>query len=272
MKHLIFLFVLVSLVACGGSEESNPQNNTVGGSSASVADFTNSLGMSFNLLPAGTFIMGSPTDEPGRLSEEIEHQVTLTQGFYMQTTEVTQGQWRAVMGSNPSSFRSCGDDCPVENVSWEDVQQFLLTLNTMGEGTYSLPTEAQWEYACRAGTTTAFANGDITSTRGVDPNLELMGWYVGNSGSTTHPVAQKNPNAWGLYDMHGNVSEWTADWHGSYSGDATDPTGAASGSHKVARGGSWRSSAEGARCANRNFFDTDIGINLYGFRLLRTAI
>ena len=126
--------------------------------------FISSLGMTFNLIPAGRFIMGSPSDEPGHWDEEYRHQVTLTQSYYMQTTEVTQGQWKAVMGSNPSRFSDCGDDCPVERVSWNDVQDFISELNKRGEGSYRLPTEAEWEYAARAGTTTAFANGDITKT------------------------------------------------------------------------------------------------------------
>jgi formylglycine-generating enzyme required for sulfatase activity len=234
--------------------------------------YTNSLGMSFKLLPAGTFTMGSPVGELGRDggADETEHQVTLTESYYMQTTEVTQGQWLAVMGTSPSNFSSCGSDCPVEQVSWDDIQLFLTTINSLGEGTYSLPTEAQWEYACRAGTTTAFANGEITSIAGVDPNLELMGWYDRNSGSTTHLVAQKAPNALGLYDMHGNAWEWTADWYSSYSGDETDPTGPASGSIRVGRGGSWGLSAQYTRCAGRGFTSPDDSYGYIGFRLHRT--
>lgn len=164
--------------------------------------------MTFNRIPTGTFMMGSPEDEPMRDSDETQHQVTLTNSYYMQTTEVTQGQWKAVMGSNPSWFSDCGDDCPVEEVSWDDVQEFITELNKLGQGTYRLPTEAEWESAARAGSMTAFANGDITETgSGYDPNLDAMGWYSCNSDSKTHPVAQKQPNAWGLYDMHGNVWE-----------------------------------------------------------------
>jgi len=123
----------------------------------------------------------------------------------MQTTEVTQGQWRAVMGSNPAYFQNCGDDCPVEQVSWDDIQTFIAVLNTRGEGIYRLPTEAEWEYAARAGSTAALANGGTTVTDcSYDQNLDAMGWYCGNAASKTHPVAQKQPNAWGLYDMHGN--------------------------------------------------------------------
>ena len=165
--------------------------------------YTNSLGMTFKLIPAGTFTMGSPENELGRSSDETSHQVTLSNQFYIQTKEVTQGQWEKVMGSNPSHFSNCGTDCPVETVSWNDIQQFITLLNAKGEGTYRLPTEAEWEYACRAGSTTAFPNGDIINTKCNEPILNVIGWYCGNSDDTTHPVAQKQPNAWGLSDMNG---------------------------------------------------------------------
>jgi len=200
-------------------------------SSGTPSTYTNSLGQTFVLLPAGTFTMGSPSDEPGRSDDETQHQVTLTQPFYMQTTEVTQAQWEAVMGSNPSYFSGC-PTCPVENVSWDDIQVFIGYMKARGEGTYSLPTEAQWEYAARAGSTTAFYNGGITETGGgYDPNLNVIGWYFYNSGFKTQPVGQKAPNPWGLYDMSGNVREWCWDWYGSYGSAAvTDPTGPSSGS------------------------------------------
>jgi len=185
----------------------------------------------------------------------------------MQTTEVTQGQWEAVMGAgtNPSHFSSCGMDCPVENVSWDDARDFITELNRKEHRTihhlgtiiclthcYSLPTEAQWEYAARAGTVSAFYNGDITQPSGDDPNLNAIGWYGLNSGSTTHPVAQKLANNWGLYDMSGNVWEWCQDRYGTYSdGPVTDPPGAASGSNRVIRGGSWTSIPLRARSAYR---------------------
>ena len=233
---------------------------------------TNSLGMTFAYIAPGTFTMGSPEDESDGYTDETQHQVTLTQGYYMQTTEVTQGQWQAVVGSNPSSFSSCGSDCPVDQVSWNDVQAFINKLNQKGEGTYSLPTEAQWEYAARAGSTTAFANGEITETNcGYDPNLDAMGWYCYNSGSTPHPVAQKTPNAWGLYDMHGNVSEWCQDWYDSdyyNSGFVTDPAGPSSGSKRVFRGGSWSFLSTFCRSARRKSNDPDSAwYGSLGFRL-----
>ncbi|KPA17999.1 Sulphatase-modifying factor domain protein, partial [Candidatus Magnetomorum sp. HK-1] len=182
--------------------------------STQLETFTNSIGMTFVRIPAGTFIMGSPEDELGRWSDEVLHQVTLTQDFYMQTTEVTQGQWKAIMGNNPSYFSNCGDNCPVEYVSWNDAQEFIQKLNQKEGDTYRLPTEAEWEYAARAGSTTALANGNLVEKDcNLDVNLNAMGWYCGNSNSETHQVAQKQANAWGLYDMHGNVWEWCNDWY-----------------------------------------------------------
>jgi len=232
--------------------------------------------MTFKLIPAGTFTMGSPEDEPGRDIDETQHQVTISNSFYMQTTEVTQAQWEAVMGSgsDPSYFPGC-PDCPVEGVSWYfDVQDFITALNAMGEGTYRLPTEAEWEYACRAGSTTAFANGDITETGdGYDPNLDDMGWYCYNSASETHLVAQKDPNAWGLYDMHGNVAEWCQDWKGDYPlGHLTDPTGPRAGEARVLRDGTYRSFAGRCRSADRASASPYLreSFGVIGFRVART--
>lgn len=228
--------------------------------------FTNSIGMRFAHIPPGAFMMGSPSHEEGRSSkDETQHRVTLTTGFHMGVTEVTQGQWKAVMGSNsnPSDSKNCGDDCPVENVSWEDCQEFIRRLNQK-EGTdrYRLPTEAEWEYACRAGTTGPYA-GDLDS----------MGWYGRNSGKTTHPVGQKRPNAWGLYDMHGNVWEWVHDWYGKdyyVNSPSTDPKGPSGGSSRVIRGGSWRDVARHCRSAIRSPGDLGFGYNILGFRLSRS--
>jgi len=216
-------------------------------------------------------MMGSPSGEPGHESDETQHRVSISNSFYMQTTEVTQGQWKAVMGSNPSKFTDCGDDCPVEQVSWDDIQGFIKKLNQKGEGTYRLPTEAEWEYAARAGSTTAFANGGISETGcGNEPNLSKMGWYCGNAGSKTHEVGQKSPNAWGLYDMHGNVWEWCADWKGDYpTGAVTDPTGPSSGSFRVLRGGVWSNFARYCRTAYRGYDSPGGRSSSYGFRLVR---
>jgi len=232
---------------------------------------TNTLNMSFKLIPSGTFMMGSPTSELERSSVETQHQVTLTKSFYMQTTEVTQGQWKAVMGNNPSYFSTCGDNCPVEQVSWNDVQTFITALNSRGEGTYRLPTEAEWEYGARAGSTTAFPNGGITNTA-FDSNLDMIGWYYSNSGRKTHPVGQKQANAWGLFDMAGNVWELVQDWYSStyYTTTAvTNPTGSSTGSDRVARGGCCTSDSQYCRSAYRGSSSPGFRSTVIGFRLVR---
>jgi len=223
------------------------------------------LNARFVLIPAGTFIIGSPENEPKRWVHETQHQVTISHPFYMQTTPVTQGQWQKVMGNNPSYFKG-DDNLPVETVSWSNVQEFIGRLNRQ-EGTdkYRLPTEAEWEYACRAGSTTVYCFGD-------DPGrLGEYAWYNDNSERTTHPVGGKKPNTWGLYDMHGNVWEWVKDLYGDYpSGSVTDPEGSSEGSARVHRGGSWYYNARYCRSAYRNFYDPGLRNRHLGFRLLRT--
>ncbi|WP_300675293.1 bifunctional serine/threonine-protein kinase/formylglycine-generating enzyme family protein [Desulfoluna sp.] len=224
---------------------------------------TNSLGMTFVYMKPGTFMMGSPSGASGHCDDETRHRVTLSKGYYLQTTEVTQGQWKAVMGSNPSLFKNCGDECPVEKVSWEDAQKFIRKLNTREGGShYRLPTEAEWEVGCRAESETPYANGK---------SLSSLGWYDDNSGNKTHPVAQKTSNAWGLYDMHGNVYEWCQDWKGNYpSGNVTDPVGPSSGSDRVMRGGSWFDRARLCRSADRDSSSPGYRYFSIGFRLART--
>lgn len=238
--------------------------------------YTNSLGMTFNLIPSGTFLMGSPEDEPGRSAYvETQHEVTLTQEFYIQTTEVTQGQWKSVMGSNPAHFSECGDNCPVEMVSLIDVQEFIEKLNSRGEGTYGLPTEAQWEYAARAGSTTAFPSGNLTvGNCDFDENLDAIGWYCGNSERSTHPVAQKQPNEWGLFDTHGNVMEWVQDYYDGYQDysptPVVDPKGPDTNewdTHWV-RGGNWDLVSRACRSASRAYFADDLPQSKVGFRLI----
>ena len=239
-----------------------------------AVNHANSLGMKFVLIPAGTFTMGSPSNESERDNDDTQHEVTISQPFYMQTTEVKQGQWRKVMGNNPSYFSNCGDDCPVESVSWNDVQEFIRKLNSM-EGTdkYRLPTEAQWEYAARAGTTTPFHTGNCLSTDEANyyGNYPLSGCPKGQYRGKTIRVGSFSPNAWGLYDMHGNVWEWCQDWYGNYpSNHVTDPEGPSSGSARVIRGGSWLSIASFTRAANRNGNAPDYRNYSTGFRLVRT--
>ena len=234
--------------------------------------FKNSIGMEFVYIPPGTFVMGSPPKEYGHDLTERQHVVVFTKGFYMQTTEVTQGEWKAIMGSNPSYFLNCGDDCPVENVSWYDAQEFIERLNER-EGTtrYRLPTEAEWEYACRAGTETPFANGGTITkeTLFVNPSLGQMGWYYSNSEEATHSVAQKRPNAWGLYDMHGNVWEWCQDWMAQYPFEvSTNPKGPPSGLSRVRRGGSWQEYPVFCRSAYRGSSHPKTKSPSIGFRLV----
>jgi formylglycine-generating enzyme required for sulfatase activity len=236
-----------------------------------VEAFINSIGMKFVLIPDGTFTMGSPSNEPERESDETLHRVTISKPFYMQTTEVTQGQWREFMRSNPSLFKNCGDDCPVEMVSWNDVRDFIRNLNQK-EGTdkYRLPTEAEWEYACRVGTETPFYFGDCLSTDQANYNgiFSMPGCAKGEYRSRTLPVGSFQPNGWGLYDMHGNVAEWCKDWSGDYpSGHVTDPTGPSSGQYRVLRGGSWGYSAGNTRSAYRSvYFPGGRGLS-NGFRV-----
>jgi formylglycine-generating enzyme required for sulfatase activity len=209
--------------------------------------FTNSLGMKFVYISPGTFMMGSPSSEADREGDERQHRVTLTKGYYLQTTEVTQGQWQAVMGDNPSRFKSCGENCPVENVSWDDIQEFIKKLNQRDSHyQYRLPTEAEWEYAARTGSESRFCFGDS------DETLKEYAWFRDNSGGKTHPVSAKRPNDWGLYDMHGNVWEWCRDRYDGYpSGSVTDPQGPPSGADRVLRGGSWSNNAGYCRSADR---------------------
>ena len=218
-------------------------------------------GMEFVQIPAGEFMMGSTSDEAFDYFEQPVTRVRISRGFWLGKYEVTQGQWQAVMGSNPSFFDECGPDCPVGNVSWEDAQEFIRRLNAaVGEQRYRLPTEAEWEYAARAGT-----SGDRYG------NLDAIAWYGDNSGDRPHPVGRKAPNAWGLYDMLGNVNEWMQDWFGPYPGGAvTDPRGSGSGSKRVARGGSWFSSARGCRASYRYNYSPGYRGSILGFRLLRT--
>ena len=238
----------------------------------------NKLGipLKFSYIPAGTFTMGSPTtDTESSDGERPQNQVTISKPFLMLRTEVTQAQWKAVMGPNPSHFR--GDERPVENVSWYEAVDFCnllsrrdgltaaYTINyrtvTLNEGAtgYRLPTEAEWEYACRAGTT-APRYGDI----------DAIAWHSGNSSRQTHPVGQKLPNAWNLYDMLGNVFEWNWDLFRDYpTGNQTDPQGPTMGSARVLRGGGWYYDASSARAGNRFSYTPDKRYNAFGFRICR---
>jgi formylglycine-generating enzyme required for sulfatase activity len=243
---------------------------------------TNSIGMQFVLIPAqaGPFTMGSRLSlddlrkrfggtEAAYKSEKPSHPVKIERPFYLQTTPVTQGQWRKVMGANPSSFKDCGEDCPVEMVSWEDAHQFIAKLNEMeGASGYRLPTEAEWEYAGRAGSNTEFYFGD-------DPvRLGEYAWYSVNSGNQTHAVGQKKSNAWGLYDMSGNVWEWVEDdWHATYEGapgDGTAWVGTQRTASRVVRGGAWGVIARYCRMSTRYYGNAAARNSHVGLRLARS--
>ena len=248
----------------GPDSEETPQEsksyvsaeNLVAGTRKTIV--VNGVEFAFRWCPPGTFLMGSPESEKGHLdypdknnNNEALHEVTLTKGFWIMETEVTQKQWQAVMGYNPCRFKN--DNCPVECVSWSDCQKFCFQLG------FQLPTEAQWEYACRAGSSDTYAG-----------NLNEMAWYDSNSGNKTHPVGMKKPNAWGLYDMHGNVWEWCQDWQLlPYPGvSETDPVGPSNGIYRVHRGGSWRHGGTWCRSAYRSGHTPDDPASYIGFRCI----
>jgi len=210
--------------------------------------------MRFVYIPSGSFKMGSPTNEYGRDSDEKLHWVTITKSFYIQTTEVTQKQWKHVILIDHALYTEYGDSYPIINVSWYDIQKFIEKLNNMSKSLkYRLPTEAEWEYSARIGTFTAFSNGGIVETGcGLDPNLDKIGWYCGNT-QKLQKVAQKNSNKFGLYDMHGNVWEWCQNYYGSYTREIiVNPVGPISGKERVIRGGSWTSYSRDCRSSRRS--------------------
>jgi formylglycine-generating enzyme required for sulfatase activity len=215
--------------------------------------------------PPGQFMMGSPSSEPDRESDEDQHEVVLTRGFFLAETECTQGQWEAVMGGMGENYSHfTGTELPVEQVNWHDAVEYCrkLTAKQRAEGIlpagweWRLPTEAEWEYAARAGTTGARYG-----------ELDTIAWHDGNSGSQTHPVKQKTANAWGLYDMIGNVFEFCSDWYGDYpTGSTTDPIGPGPGSIRVSRGGCWNGDARSARSARRFRSGPGFRNGILGFR------
>jgi formylglycine-generating enzyme required for sulfatase activity len=263
---------------------------------ASRPTVTNSIGMVFVEIPAGSFWMGRaaedcPRDDPftekneykecmdrnrSSSSEMPRHRVTISKPFWMGKYEVTQEQWYKVMGNNPSDFKSekGGGDSrnhPVENVSWNDAREFIRRLNRMeGTDVYRLPSEAEWEYACRAGSTGEYSFGDSESL------LSQYAWCDSQGGNMTKAVGQKRPNAWGLYDMHGNVEEWCEDdWHDNYNGAPTDGRawvdGPSRGSIRVLRGGAWSFVADGCKSEYRSSSPPcRVECHRHGFRLLRT--
>jgi len=241
---------------------SQPAPTQVSGLKEMTIDLGDGVKMEFVLIPDGTFMMGSEKI----LDAKPVHPVRISQPFYLGKYEVTQEQWQAVMGSNPSQFK--GAKNPVERVSWDDCQKFIAALKEKMPGqTFRLPTEAEWEHACRARSKTEYCYGDSPD------KLRDYAWFKDNSEGTTHPVGQKKPNAWGLYDMHGNVWEWCQDWQGEYSAkSATDPIGPATGARRVLRGGLWKTDALHCQSAFRNIGKTpsDRGFG-YGLRVVMLA-
>ncbi|MCW7752651.1 formylglycine-generating enzyme family protein [Desulfobotulus sp. H1] len=233
---------------------------------------TNALGMDFVWIPPGIFHMGSHMDDPDRYDDETRRKVTISRGFFLMATEVTQGQWEKVMGNNPSGFRHCGSYCPVERVSWNDVQVFIQKLQAMDKALiYRLPTEAEWEYAARGGSQTAFAFGrcldaDAANYNGRQP---LAHCSEGRYREGPTPVGSFSPNAFGLHDMHGNVWEWCQDVYAPYDSEKSvvDPLYEGPGDERVIRGGSWYGSARSCRSAGRGRYAPDRGFNSIGFRL-----
>ena len=244
---------------------------------------TGDSGITMVKIGAGEFLMGSPRYEADRESNEDRHQVTLTRGFLLGKTEVTQDQWKAIMGSSPS--RHDGGRRPVENVTFSQCVEFCNQLSqaegiepaygfngeeiywNRGSGGYRLPTEAEWEFACRAGSLQRFANGDRPS------DLDAISWSRNNSSGRTHDVASRDPNSWGFHDMHGNVWEWCWNWSAPYpSRFAVDPQGPETGSSRVIRGGSWDNSHAACRSANHNGAKPGFRAGVLGFRVARTVL
>jgi sulfatase modifying factor 1 len=267
--------IRAAALKCRYCGEFLPENEIpVSPSETLVSLLSNSLDMQFTLIEPGSFIMGSPDTEAHRIGHETLHPVTLSKAYYLQTTPVTQAHWQALMGDNPSYFK--GARRPVEQVSWKDCQRFILKLNRLQEGVYRLPTEAEWEYAARAGRETPFGIGNGHDLDSTQANFDGSGPYgaaaQGIYREETTPVKSFQANAWGLYDMHGNVWEWCQDWYAEYpAGTLIDPTGPEQGVFRIIRGGGWRYSGQHCRCASRNYDSPDGRSRSLGFRVVRVA-
>ena len=271
MKTKLGLLLLILLIAVGCDDSTQTEQaaepDVVDLTVIELPSITNTLDMTFNKIPAGTFTMGSPETEKDHQGDETQHPVTISNAFYMQTTEVTQGQWMAVMGTEPwkgNSYVKEGPNYPVTYVSWDDAIAYCKKLSEKKGKIYRLPTEAEWEYACRAGTKTTWSFGD---------DEKVLGDYAWYDEQYAHQVSLKKPNAFGLYDMHGNVYEWchVFDRRDYYKqSPEKDPTGPASGSSRVLRGGAWDGVlARSTRSASRGRVVADDRSSNYGFRLVR---
>jgi formylglycine-generating enzyme required for sulfatase activity len=273
---MLCLVVLPFLISCTGSSETNKAGiSSESQSTLQLRDLpkiTNSIGMKLVLIPKGTFTMGPTIEEKVLFGHEEQHEVTISQDYYLGVTEVTQAQYEKMMGKNPSYFQgakvgNANTDLPVENVSWDDAVEFCKKLSDLPEEkkagrVYRLPTEAEWEYACRSGSKSAYSFGESSKSLGD------YAWFDENSNGQTNPVGQKKPNAWGLYDMLGNVWEWCSDWYDEYpKGAVSDPTGPIKGSVRVYRGGSWRNVPAGCRSAGRRRSAPSLRGDDLGFRV-----
>jgi sulfatase modifying factor 1 len=262
MTRLFCLALVAAFVALAGDAVHAQQKDP-------PKDFTNSIGMKFVWIPPGSFVMGSPKEEKLRGNDETQHKVTLTKGFYMGMYTVTQEEWKEIMGKNPSFFKG-EKNLPVETVSWEECQEFIKKLRDKDKKPYRLPTEAEWEYACRAGTTTPFHFGETISTdqANYNGNFTYGNGKKGIWGKKTAPVGNFPANAWGLHDMHGNLWQWCEDWYEDYpQKDVIDPIGPQKGVVRTLRGGSWYHTPEHCRSAYRVRSAPGFRGNGCGFRL-----
>jgi len=247
-KHIIYYISLLLLTTSCSLELPDDKSSVLASGSIPTV-----------FVEGGTFQMGGSTT--GFPEEQPVHSVTLS-SFAIGKYEVTQAQWKTVMGVNPSAFSNC-DDCPVESVSWDDIQLFITRLNTLTGKIYRLPTEAEWEYAARGGKLSKGYTYSGSNT------MDDVAWYGSNSSDKTHSVGQKMPNELGIYDMTGNAAEWCSDWYGDYSSSSqTNPTGASSGTNRVLRGGSWLSYPQFSRVANRRGYTPDYRDYYNGFRVV----
>ena len=268
MKRLVYLILVATFVTPIGDSIAHAQQKGPAKKDP-PKNFTNSIGMKFVWIPPGSFMMGSPNEESGRNPDETQHKVTLTKGFYMGVYTVTQEQWKEVMGNNPSNFKG-EKNLPVEMVSWDDCQDFIKKLLEKDKKFYRLPTEAEWEYACRAGTTTPFHFGETISTKQSNYNGEFV-YGKGEKGAyrkMTMPVGSFPANAFGLYDMHGNVWQWVLDWpEKAWQKEVVDPQGPDTGKLRVVRGGSWSVFPGDTRSASREWIGPHDRSRHCGFRI-----
>jgi formylglycine-generating enzyme required for sulfatase activity len=261
MMKIDLQWLLICLLFLAGCESKFPPTKTI-----SLTDVKS--GIEFILVEPGSFFMGSPAEETGRHGDEDPvRQVKITRPYYLGKYEVTQQQWEAIMGNNPSIFYDYPEsgNHPVDMISWDDAAEFISKLNAEGIGQFRMPTEAEWEYACRAGSTARFYWGD-------DPGYKLLNqyaWGYSRAEGRSHPVGSKEPNAWGFYDLSGGVWEWCSDWRGDYNpADTLDPQGPAEGKSRIYRGGSWFNEPEALRSANRHGHPPDTRGSNSGLRLV----